>query len=637
MKRLLKWMLLATILYSSFGIYAQSSADSIYYNRLFYVCKAWGHVKYFHTETANGNVNWDDALLDALSGIKNAPDNDSFNDSLMVMLSSAGEMGINAGTLPNVPDSLNNNVDYSWMQDPIFSNPVTAILDTIRMRFRPQSNVYVGQSWTGGPPKFSSDNLYSSEVYFPSEEKRILALFRYWNIINYFYPYKYIMDQNWDTTLAEFIPPIVEATDMLSYNLAFRKLTKKIDDSHSFFSSPTYDLWIGYHITPFLTRFIENETVITKVIPEVSEVKVGDIIKEIDGIDIYELRDSLREFAHGSNDVFIESQINELLTKDLYGYFPITVDDGINTHTDTLYRSSDYISILNAKTGPIWNDTIVNGVCNFGIVDMGRLQQDDVATMFDELWNTDAIIFDIRNYPKGTLWSIVDYLYNSSISIANFTTPDITYPGRLYWHYEQIGSGTSNTYQGNIIILFDERTLSQAEYTCMGLEQFNDAFKIGSTTAAADGNVEAIYLPGYLYAMGTFLGTYYPDYTSTQRVGIIPDFEVLPTIQGIREGRDEVMEFALSCDFVDVMEIETSENTILYPIPFKDYLNYNIPEIDNGKKVTFEIIDNYGRTICIKERTTNHGSINLSFLKDGSYLIKMNSNHQLFKKVVIKQ
>ena len=31
-------------------------------------------------------------------------------------------------------------------------------------------------------------------------------MFYYWNIINYFAPNRYIMDQPWDSTLVEFIP-----------------------------------------------------------------------------------------------------------------------------------------------------------------------------------------------------------------------------------------------------------------------------------------------------------------------------------------------------------------------------------------------------------------------------------------------
>jgi C-terminal processing protease CtpA/Prc len=41
------------------------------------------------------------------------------------------------------------------------------------------------------------------------------------------------------------------------------------------------------------------------------------------------------------------------------------------------------------------------------------------------------------------------------------------------------------------------------------------------------------------------IGVYYPDGTPTQRIGIIPDIEVKPTINGIREGKDELLEKAI--------------------------------------------------------------------------------------------
>jgi hypothetical protein len=41
------------------------------------------------------------------------------------------------------------------------------------------------------------------------------------------------------------------------------------------------------------------------------------------------------------------------------------------------------------------------------------------------------------------------------------------------------------------------------------------------------------------------IGVYYPDKAPTQRIGIVPNVEVKPTIAGIRAGRDEVLEEAL--------------------------------------------------------------------------------------------
>ena len=42
------------------------------------------------------------------------------------------------------------------------------------------------------------------------------------------------------------------------------------------------------------------------------------------------------------------------------------------------------------------------------------------------------------------------------------------------------------------------------------------------------------------------IGVFYPDKSPTQRIGILPDLEVRPTIAGIRAGRDEVLEAAVS-------------------------------------------------------------------------------------------
>ena len=68
---------------------------------------------------------------------------------------------------------------------------------------------------------------------------------------------------------------------------------------------------------------------------------------------------------------------------------------------------------------------------------------------------------------------------------------------------------------------------------------------IGSTTAGADGNVSTIMLPGGLRTMISGIGVNYPNGVETQRVGIVPDIEVKPTIVGIRQGKDELLEKAI--------------------------------------------------------------------------------------------
>jgi C-terminal processing protease CtpA/Prc len=47
------------------------------------------------------------------------------------------------------------------------------------------------------------------------------------------------------------------------------------------------------------------------------------------------------------------------------------------------------------------------------------------------------------------------------------------------------------------------------------------------------------------------IGVYYPDGTETQRIGIVPDIEVKPTIQGVKDKRDELLEMAIKIIGVD--------------------------------------------------------------------------------------
>ena len=95
------------------------------------------------------------------------------------------------------------------------------------------------------------------------------------------------------------------------------------------------------------------------------------------------------------------------------------------------------------------------------------------------------------------------------------------------------------------MILVDEVTQSQAEYTTMAFRAVPGALVVGSTTAGADGAASRITLPGNLFTIISGYGMFYPDKRPTQRVGIVPDVVVEPTIASVRAGRDLVLEKAL--------------------------------------------------------------------------------------------
>ena len=56
---------------------------------------------------------------------------------------------------------------------------------------------------------------------------------------------------------------------------------------------------------------------------------------------------------------------------------------------------------------------------------------------------------------------------------------------------------------------------------------------------------QIVYLPGSIFTYISGIGVLNPDRSETQRVGIIPDVKMEPTVNGIRDGKDELLDKAI--------------------------------------------------------------------------------------------
>ena len=176
---------------------------------------------------------------------------------------------------------------------------------------------------------------------------------------------------------------------------------------------------------------------------------------------------------------------------------------------------------------------------------MGVLEMDDVEKMMDSFKSTKAIIIDFRNYPKFAPYLLARRFIKTEKEFAKLTEPDLSYPSKFKWKKTKTITPIHNQfYSGKIIILVNEETQSAAEYSTMMLQTGENTITIGSQTAGADGNISLAEFIGFKsYVSG--LGVYYPDGTETQRKGVKIDIEVRPTIKGILEGKDEILEKAI--------------------------------------------------------------------------------------------
>ena len=514
-------------------------------NRLSLLAKTWSAGKNFHSGSCQ--INWDQSLLETIDMVVNASDKNAFNHSLNTMLDGLGTNAISNQSIPQTPTEISQPIDYSWTNDDELNAATQNRIKTLITTFRPRNNCHVlnGQVNQGD---YSTDNRYA-HILTPNKEQRLLAVFRFWNIINMYFPYKNLIDQPWDDVLDTYIPLIYDADDQVEYQRLMRRFTSAIQDSHAFFTSQTFNNSFATAHLPFRIKTAEGQAIIYKKLADQTSMNIGDKVLSINGVSVKTLQQQNFLFNAASNPATLVRNSDYFYNIGEPGTAQLTL---VNANNETYNITSNYGAFpveLYQPSTISWTH-MDQSKCSIGYVNMGQLETFEIAGMMQAFNNKDAIIFDLRNYPNGTLWTLVNYLYRNPVQVARFAQPDFTYPGAYQWLETNIGQGTSNPYDGRLIILFNEETQSQAEYTVMGLEQHPNAVKIGSQTAAADGNITTVELPGRININCTGLGVYYPDNRPTQRIGIIPDLFVRPTIQGIVEGRDEVLETALNCEHV---------------------------------------------------------------------------------------
>jgi C-terminal processing protease CtpA/Prc len=184
---------------------------------------------------------------------------------------------------------------------------------------------------------------------------------------------------------------------------------------------------------------------------------------------------------------------------------------------------------------------------NIGYIYPGTLKQGEIDAIMKEFKDTKGLVIDLRCYPSDFIvFSLTKYLMPTAKPFVKFTTTNHDKIGDFsFTKTIEVGSNKSNYYKGKMAILINETTQSQAEYTTMALRVAPQVTVIGSTTAGADGNVSNIILPGNVRTMISGIGVYYPDGKETQRVGIVPDLEMRPTIQGVKNGVDELLNKAM--------------------------------------------------------------------------------------------
>lgn len=510
--------------------------------------RIWGFLKYYHPQVAQGKFNWDQKLIDLLPEVEKATTKEELSTLYIKWIDGLGEVPVckKCGKKPK-EELFEKNFSMAWMQDAAaFTPELTKKLQYI------EANRHLGESHYAGFGGADNVTVKNEPEYkdfeYPDVNYRLLSLFRYWNIVEYYFPYKYQTDQKWDDVLVEMIPKFSKATAQ-EYHLAMLELVASIDDSHGFFHTDLTNRYFGYYWAPIKFSIIDGKAVVTALLDEEKakkdDLRIGDAITHVDGVSVNNILTAKSPYIPASNPGGRKRNAYFAIFNGSTDKASITFEREGSTATKeiTRYVKKEFTAPKEAAPEKY---KILDG--NIGYINMGILETADVHDMFEKLGKCKSLIFDIRNYPNGTLYEISRYLMKDKKVFVHFAMPDPDYPGKYKWlktYSTGPRSKSPYAYTGKVIVMVNETTQSHAEFTTMSLQAGENVTTIGSQTAGADGNVSTIEFPGGYKTWITGLGVFYPDGTQTQRVGVKVDLEVLPTIAGIRAGKDEVLDRAM--------------------------------------------------------------------------------------------
>lgn len=521
--------------------------------RLYTLAKVWGFVKYHHPDILAGDINWDAELFRVMPDVVAADSPRAVSEVLCRWLE---QFPYTAATGESAARQEDTAPDFSWISDrEQLGEELCRYLEGLsRLEVTDRRLGYAAF-----PGKSTGETVdFSAEEDLPLQDSddgvRLLAVFRLWNAFAYYSPNLSLVDGNWDDALRQGIHTMLSAGTRRDYVLALGEMMARTGDAHVVFTEPDlylYHYYGGYSL-PCSCRILDGRAVVNGVAEGETTLCPGDVITAIDGMAV---SDRIAELA-AVQPVPRPGKYSQMFCLSLMSAAGttarVTVERAGVPRTFDVQTLDRFFLPENPWKSGLMEDGAI------GYIDPATLAEGDVEQLMEDFADTEGIIVDLRQYPsQPVMYLLGEYLIPEPRQFAVLTFPEPTRPGSFYpiddfysgagWSKEMGLSDRDDypLYEGKVVLLMDEFSQSQSEFTIMALRQAPRAVVVGSPSIGADGNVVEIALPGGIRTSFTGLGVYTPDGENTQRAGLEPDILCVPTPEDLRQGRDVLMETAV--------------------------------------------------------------------------------------------
>ena len=393
--------------------------------------------------------------------------------------------------------------------------------------------------------------VYIAQGETLSKEEKILGIVKIWTIVKYFYAYPEHMDIDWESSLGKYLEEAQKTTSDKDYFMLVQKMMSHLHDSHVSTFHPSVLDFSAIFAAPVYFDYIEDKIIITDFDPEIIPgIQVGDEIISIDGQTVTEILENGKNTISHSN---LQGLISVLMNPGNFVGLP-------GSMMKMEIRHHNKISEIEIpRTVPIFqlmgmaekrgNSEILGG--NIGYLNFSFVQSpEELEAQLRSMQNTESLIIDLRGYPS--VWDydqFLSMLFDTGKIVRIDKTPVVSATSgnlkQIQTNQYELVPDPSFSYNKPVAVLIDKTMISRAEDIAICLKALSNVTFIGERTQGTDGEMTKISLPGGGETSFTGQAILFGNGDKFQSEGIKPDIRVSKSVQGIKEGKDEILEKAL--------------------------------------------------------------------------------------------
>jgi hypothetical protein len=364
-----------------------------------------------------------------------------------------------------------------------------------------------------------------------------------WNVFRHFYPYWREVaartKTDWDERLPVHLRLAYEATTADAQREAIQALVADAHDGHGSAREPKRR---PSATLPIHLRVVEGKVTVTA--SAIGELAVGATIASIDGVNAdRRLADAMR----------LESGTAQW--REVRALRELTVcrsDAPVTIVVETALGQRSVAATCGTAPAPAEKrpDEVREVSPGIWYVDLTRARFGALEPVLPKLSQARGVVFDLRGYPTDAGAAILPYLLPEPerdrwMHVARIVGPFGTIAG--YDHFGWDLQPKAPKIGGTVVFLTDGRAISYAESVMGYVADRKLGTIVGASTAGTNGNVALVSLPSGRLAMGFtgMLVTRHDGRTPFHLEGVTPDVPAVPTLAGVRSGRDDVLERGL--------------------------------------------------------------------------------------------